>query len=64
MTGAELEDDEADGCAVEIAPLPAEWLPYVVLFASLLDWTGHVRERDADALRARAAEWRALFGGR
>lgn len=42
-------------------PVPDEWLPWVVLFAT--DLTPDLGVRDVAVLEAHAAQWRALFSG-
>jgi hypothetical protein len=57
MMGDEHEHDEVpDGCAVDMAadPMPDEDLDGVMLFAD-------VDPNDAEAVEARAAEWREVF---
>jgi len=63
-TTAEDDDDFLDGmCDLDFdngPPVPDELTPWVVLFASLLDFD--LRPRDITAVERRAHEWRVLFG--
>lgn len=52
------EPIELDGCELDFTeddPTPDDHLPFVALFADVLG--------DAEAVQARSAEWRELFGG-
>ena len=59
--------DLIDGCDADMTadPVSDKVLPYVVLFGSLLGFQhDEARTHDqARAILARAAQWRALFGG-